>query len=44
MFTSDLFGKLTSKMSIDLKEIGFPKSIQFKVNTNLVERGLVFHF
>lgn len=44
MFTSDLFGKLTSKMSIDLKEIGFPKSIQFKVNTNLVGKRISISF
>lgn len=44
MFTSDLFGKLTSKMSIDLKEIGFPKSIQFKLNPKMVGKRVSISF
>lgn len=44
MFTSDLFGKLTSKMSIDLKEIGFPKYLEFKLNTALVGKRVNISF
>lgn len=44
MFTSDLFGKLTSKMSIDLKEVGFPKSLQFKLNTEMVGKRVKILF
>lgn len=44
MFTSDLFGKLTSKMSIDLKEIGFPKSVQFKLDPELVGKRVSITF
>lgn len=44
MFTSDLFGKLTSKMSIDLKEIGFPKSLQFRLDTSLTGKRVFVRF
>lgn len=44
MFTSDLFGKLTSKMSIDLKEIGFPKSVQFKLDPSMVGKRVNITF
>lgn len=44
MFTSDLFGKLTSKMSIDLKEIGFPKSIQFKLSEEMTNKRVRINF
>ncbi|MBY6889365.1 type IV secretory system conjugative DNA transfer family protein [Clostridium botulinum] len=44
MFTSDLFGKLTSKMSIDLKEIGFPKSFQFKLDNSMTGKRVNISF
>lgn len=44
MFTSDLFGKMTSRSSIDLKEIGFPKSVQFKVDPKFVGKRLNIQF
>ena len=44
MFTSDLFGKLTSKMSIDLKEIGFPKSLEFKLDPEMVGKRVSITF
>lgn len=44
MFTSDLFGKLTSKMSIDLKEVGFPKSVQFKLDEKMVGKRVQITF
>ncbi|EPY6472543.1 VirD4-like conjugal transfer protein, CD1115 family [Clostridium sporogenes] len=44
MFTNDLFGKLTSKMSIDLKEIGFPKSFQFKLDNSMTRKRVNISF
>lgn len=44
MFTSDLFGKLTSKMSIDLKEIGFPKSLRIKLDPKMVSNRVDIKF
>lgn len=44
MFTSDLFGKMTSQMSIDLKEIGFPKNLQFTLDNELVGKRVTINF
>lgn len=44
MFTSEMFGKMTSKMSIDLKQVGFPKSLEFQFEDYLVGQRATVSF
>lgn len=44
MFVSETFGKMTSKMSIDLKQVGFPKSLEFQFEEYLVGQRATVKF
>ena len=44
MFISEAFGKMTSKMSIDLKQVGFPKSLEFQFEDYLVGQRATVKF
>lgn len=44
MFTSESFGKMTSKSSIDLKQIGFPKSVEMQFDESMFNERVIVRF
>ncbi|PEF45156.1 conjugal transfer protein [Bacillus cereus] len=44
MFADEMFAKMTSKSSIDLKQVGFPKNLFFQLDENLLNKRVTVSF